>query len=401
MTNRKDSQPNSREADLPFKVGQKSSVSILVESQLISDFADLSGDSNPIHTDRSAAEAYGYHRPVAQGALTIAFLSRLIGTDLPGPGALWLEQSVKWHGLIYAGDRIELEAIVTHVSPGARVLNLAITAVNQRGETVMSGTSAVQVPQVVKAPVVASGRKSALVTGGSRGIGAAIARRLAAAGYDVAINCRRSKDEAETVVAALRQGDTRSGVYLADVSDPKEVAGMISAVEADFGRLDTIVHGASPPISIASAIEVGYAEVEALFRAYVGGALALATAAVPGMRERGFGRFVFLGTSLLFGLPPTGQAAYLAAKSALWGFVRSLAAELGPYGITANMVSPGALSTEFARHVSVRSKEIIARTSPMRRLGSVEDTANLVAFLVSEEASYINGVNIPLVGGPT
>jgi 3-oxoacyl-[acyl-carrier protein] reductase len=400
LTNRGDPGPDATGAGIPFEVGQKASVSVQINNELIARFADLSGDDNPVHTDQAAAESYGYHRPLAHGALTIAFLSRLIGTELPGHGALWLEQSVKWHTLVYAGDRIDLHATVTHVSSATRVLNLDITAVNQRGETVMSGTSTVQVPNVVKSPDVESGRRAALITGASRGIGAAIAGKLSQSGYDVAINCRRSKEEAEAVLASLQQGDAKAGVYVADVSDPKEVAEMVVEVEADFGRLDIVVHGASPAITLTPASDVAYADFEALVRAYVGGALALASASVPGMRERGFGRFVFLGTSYLLGPPPVGQLAYVAAKSALWGLVKSFAVEYGRYGITTNMVSPSVVSTEFARDVSVRSKELLARSSSMRRLASVEDAAGLVQYLASDEAGYINGTNVPLVGGP-
>ena len=128
--------------------------------------------------------------------------------------------------------------------------------------------------------------------------------------------------------------------------------------------------------------------------------MALVASASPGMAERKFGRFIFLGTAYTFGMPPGGLAPYVVAKGALWEFVKCAAAELGPAGITSNMVSPGMTVTDLTADVSARAKEVEARKSPMRRLATVEDTAGMVAFLASDAASYLNGVNLPLTGGP-
>jgi len=389
------------EAEFPFEVGQSSAVSLRVDAELVERFASLSGDYNPVHVDPAAANSYGYHRQVAHGALSIALLSRLIGMELPGPGALWLEQDVKWLAPVFVGDRIDLQATVAEVSLAARVLTLEVTATNQRGEPIMNGTCLVQVSAKVPAPRPnPPGRRLALVTGGTRGIGAAIVRRLAESGYNVAINGRYSVDAARAIAGEVSAGDVAAQTYAADVSDPDAVSAMISEVEADFGRVDVIVHGATPEAPVLPAAEIQYADIEPFLRTYVGGALALASSALPGMRQRGFGRLVFLGTSYLFGAPPAGLGAYVTAKSALAGLAKSLAVELGPYGITTNMVSPGVTTTDLTRGSSARTKELLARASPMRRMATVEDTANMVCFLASEEAGYLNGANISLTGGP-
>lgn len=385
----------------PFEVGQSSSASLTMDAETIDQFASLSGDHNPIHVDSLSASAYGYHKPVAHGALTIALLSRVIGMELPGPGALWLDQNVKWESPVFVGDRIELLATVSEASAAARVLTLDVKASNQHGETVMSGACTVQVANEIAMPKASlPGRKLALVTGGTRGLGEAIVRRFAAAGYDVAINGHYSLDAARTIADDVLGTGVEARVYPADVTDHGAVSSMISAVESDFGRLDVIVHGATPELASIPVVEMKYTDIEPFTRTYLGGALSLVGCAAPGMRERGFGRLIFLGTSSLFGAPPAGFGAYIAAKSALFGLVKSLAIELGPYGITSNMVSPGLTTTDLTRGTSARTKELLARTIPVRRMTTVEDAANLVCFLAGDDASYLNGVNIPLTGGP-
>jgi len=242
--------------------------------------------------------------------------------------------------------------------------------------------------------------KVALVTGGSRGIGAAIVRRLARAGYGIALNFRHDVKAAETVARECAETGAAVTPFAADVADPDAAAALARAVEARFGRLDVVVHGATSTLLDRPAVDLTYRDVEPFLRTYLGGALALVGAAAPGMQARGFGRLVFLGTGYLHGSPPPRMAAYLAAKHALWGLVRSLAVELGPHGITSNMVSPGLTITDLTAHVSLRAKEVEARTNPLRRLPSTEDTAELVCFLARPEAGYLNGVDVPLTGAP-
>ena len=383
-----------------FHVGQSATARVTVTAAVAAEFAALSGDSNPIHLDPAQARAFGHPQPVAHGAFLLAVVSRLIGTELPGPGAVWTGHSVEWHHPVYVGDEIVVEATVSRVAAGAELLMLDLKAENAEGRTVMTGQARVKVGERVGGKDGPAERaKVALVTGGSRGIGAAIVRRLALAGCDVAVNFKRDAKAAEALVRECA-GGSRVLSFAADVADPDAAAALARTVEERFGRLDVVVHGATPPVLESAADALTYAQVEPFLRTYLGGALSLVGAATPGMQARGFGRFVFLGTSYLFGSPPRRMAAYLTAKHALWGLVRSLAVELGPHGITSNMISPGMTVTDFTAHVPLRHKEVEARTNPMRRLPLGEDTAELVSFLAQPEAGYLNGLNLPLTGAP-
>lgn len=371
-----------------------------IDEALVGRFADLSGDHNPVHMNTQEAQAYGFPRRVAHGALSVALLSRLIGMRIPGPGALWLGHQIEWRSPVYVGDQLTMLVEVRHFSEAAAMLQLTFHGKNQRGEIVLEGEARVKVNAKLSGGAKMTGKTVALVTGGSRGIGAAIARRLAAQGCSVAVNYLRDETSAMRVIHDVENAGSQGMLVQGDVSTDGCAAKIIDSVCEVLGHPNVIIHGATPRLTSVRFPDVDCTDVEPFFRTYVTGGLQLLRRAAPGMMEQKFGRFIFLGTSALFGPPPSGYGAYLIAKSALWGLVRSAAQELGPSGITVNMVSPGLTITDLTGDLPSRVKEIEVRKIAARRLATVDDTAALVAFLPTPEAGYLNGVNIPLTGGP-
>jgi 3-oxoacyl-[acyl-carrier protein] reductase len=385
-----------------FVPGQLYTLRAQIDEAMVRRFADFSGDANPIHLEAAEAKAYGYSRQVAHGAILVAFISRAIGMEIPGPGAVWMRQSIEWLQPVYVGDEVAVTVRIRSVSAAASILTLETTATNQKGVLVMKGEATVKISKKMdsqNAPRPDS--PVALVTGGSRGIGAAIARELAAQGHRVAVCYHAAKTDAQALVQEIIGRGGQADAFAADVGIPKDVARLIEQVQAKWKRIDVVVHGASPtPPRGGKVQELSYSDIEPFLKTYIGGGVALAQGAVPEMTKNKFGRFIFLGTSALFGTPPAGMAAYLIAKEALWGLVKSMAVELGPAGITTNLISPGLTITDMTAEVPARVKEIEAGRSPMRRLASAEDTAALAAFLASPAAGYLNGAHLPLTGGP-
>lgn len=368
---------------------------------MIERFAEFSGDWNPIHTDLKEARAYGHPRQVAHGAILVALISRVIGTEVPGPGAVWMGQSVEWLSPVYVGDEIELTVEIESISKGTGILFLRMAAVNQQGTAVMTGEAKVKMTEKTpwsEAPATTD--RVALVTGGARGIGAEVARTLAASGMTVAINYRASHAGAKSVVSEIESTGGRALAFAGDIGDGDEAGRVIDSVFEAFGRIDVVVHGASPSVPPVRVLDLAYADIERYYKVYVGGALTLLARTVPRMTEQRFGRFIFMGTSFLFGVPPDGMAAYVAGKESLWGLVKALAGELGPKGITCNMVSPGVTVTDLTADLPARLKELHARKSPVRRLATTADSAAVIALLASEAGGYVNGVNMPVTGGP-
>ncbi|HLZ96673.1 MAG TPA: SDR family oxidoreductase [Steroidobacteraceae bacterium] len=240
--------------------------------------------------------------------------------------------------------------------------------------------------------------KSVVVTGGSRGIGLAIAKRFASDGFEVCIVAR----EREALTAAAAQIGTRTTIEAADVSSRADVERVTGAIAARYGRLDVLVNNAG----ILETVPVGtpLAEAEALFDRVVDvslkGAFLMSHALAPLLASPG-GRIVNMGSIVAqSGASVPGYTAYTPAKAGLHGLTLALARELGPQGITVNTVAPGMTAdTGQTIHWDETRTASIRAQIPLGRLGAVDDVANAVVWLASSEASYITGMTLPVNGG--
>jgi NAD(P)-dependent dehydrogenase (short-subunit alcohol dehydrogenase family) len=246
--------------------------------------------------------------------------------------------------------------------------------------------------------------KTALVTGASRNIGRAIALAFAAQGADLVLNTRVNGDELNAVAAECRNAGVRVHAALADIGDATAVEAMVRDATAALGPIDVLVCNAAirPHTSITETSVDDWHRVMAV---NLHSAFYLARAVVPAMKERGRGSIIALGgQSSITGRPNTSSVT--AAKSGLLGFIRALAAELGPLGIRANMVIPGFIDTErrYAewypewKERGPGSPEQL-KEIPLRRLGRPDDIADACVFLASDASSYVTGDTIRVMGG--
>jgi 3-oxoacyl-[acyl-carrier protein] reductase len=374
---------------------------VTLTPDLVESFAVLSGDRNPVHLVPEAAQEYGYSRPFAHGAILSAIVSKIIGMKVPGPGAVWMSQNMEWLRPVFIGETVRVEAEIEQASPGASLLMLKLRATNEAGQDVMQGGAKVKMAGKIAAVEESPKEtRAALVTGGSRGIGAAIARALGGAGCQVAVAYHSNRAAAEGLAADLIRAGVQAQSYACDLGAEGSGTRLVQEVQRDFGRLDVVAHAATQSLVTLPLTELSLADYRSYWRMQVEAAQELMHASAPAMIERRHGRFIFLGTSFLFGAPPVKMAAYVTAKQALWGLVRCMALELGPHQITANMISPGMTVTDLAAEVPQRIKEAEARRVPVRRLATPRDTAALAAFLASDDGAYITGQNLPVSGGP-
>jgi len=238
-----------------------------------------------------------------------------------------------------------------------------------------------------------------LVTGGSRGIGAAVVRRLAAQGSLVFLNYCRSREAAEQVREEVRRsGRGRVETIEADVSDPEAVRQMFQVAGSATGRLDVLVHGAAPPLVPRRLAKCDWrCDILPHLEVACAGFLHCIQAARPLLGTGS--RVVVLLTDALFHTPPVQMGPYLAAKGALWGLVRAAAKELLPQGIFVNAVSPGMTRTELLRHYPDRALEIIAQDHPLGRLAEPDEVAAAVVLLAGGGSRYTTGANLVVNGG--
>lgn len=237
----------------------------------------------------------------------------------------------------------------------------------------------------------------ALVTGSSRNIGRAIVLAFAAAGADVIVNARTSKDEAEAVAAEAWALGARAMVAIADVRDGEAVRAMIDAARAAFGPIDVLVNSAAP--RPAAAFEaMTETEWRGVLSVILDGAFLCTQAVIGDMAARGRGAIINIaGMTGQSGAPE--RAHVVTAKAGIIGFTKALAVEYAGRGITVNAVSPGLIETVRAGEVAADPVHRQGRVPPVGRLGSPQDVAALCCYLASDAARYVTGQTIGINGG--
>ena len=242
-------------------------------------------------------------------------------------------------------------------------------------------------------------RRLALVTGGSRGIGRAIALALGKNGCDVAVNYNASAEAAEALCGELSALGVRASAFRADVSDRTQVEALFKAVEAGMGPVEILVNNAG--ITRDNLLmRMKPEEWDAVLAANLSSAFYCTKEAIRGMAKARWGRIVSIA-SVVGLVGNAGQANYSASKAGLIGFSRSVAREYATRGVTVNVVAPGFIGTDMTGVLKEQVKEAILGQIPLGRMGSPEDVARAVAFFASEESSYVTGQVLAVDGGMT
>lgn len=241
-----------------------------------------------------------------------------------------------------------------------------------------------------------SNNKTALVTGGAKGIGAAICRRLAKDGYNIAINYNTSEKEAQLLKTEL-QSVTQAEIFKADVSDSQQVNEMFDAVCSVFGSVDVLVNNAG------IAQQILFTDItdecwNKMLSSNLSSAFYCSRAALKGMISRKCGAIVNIA-SMWGEVGASLEVHYSASKAGLIGLTKALAKEVGPSGITVNSISPGVINTDMMSGFSQDDVDALCEETPLCRVGEAAEVADAVAFLVSDNARFITGQNISVNGG--
>ncbi|MFZ2446402.1 MAG: SDR family NAD(P)-dependent oxidoreductase [Syntrophobacteraceae bacterium] len=239
--------------------------------------------------------------------------------------------------------------------------------------------------------------KTALVTGGARGIGEAVSRTLASAGATVLVNFNRSGDQAVKLREELRSRGNGCELFQADISDPAQVESLFRRIGQEYGGLDILVNNAGITRDTL-LLTMKLSDWESVQQVNLRGAFLTTRMAAEFMVPRHGGKIINIA-SVAANAGGRGQTNYAASKGGLVAFTRACAVELAPKGILVNAVLPGVIETQMSSRMRKRAGDILLGRIPLQRFGSAQDVADLVLFLASDKSDYLTGQAISLDGG--
>jgi len=385
-----------------LKVGDCRQLTRTITEADIRKFVELTGDDNPLHLDPQFAHQTAFKDIVVHGMLGASFISTVIGTKLPGPGALWVNQTLDFLLPVRLGDELTVMCTVLKKHDRDRLLELETRIVNQHQQTVLQGQGKVKMLVEHAASATRPAHKPsrvAVVTGGAGGIGEAICRRLAHDGYSVVLNYQGSRDRAQRIVEELGNAGGRALAVQADVSTAQGVEHLLRQAQRQFGPVGVLVNNASPRIHPKALAETDWADIQRHIDVQVKGAFLLSKLCAAEMATQGAGRIVNITSQVTEGTPSLHWTGYAVAKAALAMLSKNLAVELGPRGVTVNCVAPGMTETSLIGDIAEKQQMMIARQTPLRRLAQPDDVAAAVAYLVSDDARHITGHTLDVNGG--
>jgi len=240
----------------------------------------------------------------------------------------------------------------------------------------------------------------ALVTGSSRGIGAACAELLANNGAAVGVNYSRNQEAGQGVVDRIQSAGGKACLIQGDARNQDQVREMVATVADTLGPIDILVNNANISFPIKPFMEFTWEEMEGKLTGEMKASFFSCQAVVPGMIEKGYGRIINISSGLSINAGH-GFVAHSTAKNGLNAFTRALALELGPMGITVNTVSPGLTETDATSFLAKEAKEGAAAHTPLKRIGLPDDIAGAVLFFASEFSGFLTGTYVPVDGGST
>lgn len=385
-----------------FKCGDRAELVHIITADDVEKFVNLTGDDNRLHVDSVYASHTTFKKPVVHGMLGASFISTVLGTQLPGDGALWFSQNLEFILPVRIGDRITVTAQIIAKFEREKILELQTDIFNQNQQKVTTGIAKVKIVDQTSSAIVdepSIKRKVALVIGASGGIGSSVAMRLAEDGFDVALHCFNNLNTIKTIEKRITAIGRKCHVYSANITEEVEVEKMIAAVVRHFETITVLVNCATVKVANIKFRFLDWKEVQSHFNVNIKGAFNLARHILPIMQNLKYGKIINFTTQYIDGTPPVELLAYVTAKSALSGFTKSLAVEYAPFGITINMISPGMTDTELIADIPEKSRLMTAAKTPLRRLAMPNDIAGAVSYLASESANFITGETIRINGG--
>lgn len=404
-----------------YYIGQSVELKHKITTKDLEQFAKLTGDYNPLHMDDEYARQQLFGKRICHGMLTAAFISTVIGEKLPGHGALWYEQTLRFIFPVYVGETLHIIATVKHIAYTQNVLILKTEILNQDKQLVLSGEASVKLLQDGQNPFLVelyqppppqntahkinppSNRKienrAIIITGATGGIGSQTAKLLAKKAYPLILQYHTNENRAMALAQEIESLGSIAIPVKANLANDHETQNIIKLANTRIGGIFGIIHTAAPLIEMKSLIDMHWTDFQKQLDIQVKGAFNLINAALPIMTATEGGSIVNVISTVTHNIPPEKWAAYTLAKTALLSLTRAFANELGPKGIRVNAVSPGMTATEMIAKLPERTKLVAKMQSPLRKIADASEIAEVIDFLMGHSARHITGENIQVCGG--
>ncbi len=384
-----------------IELGKKFELHHKITQSDVDTFAQLTGDFNPLHVDQKFAQKTNFKKPVVHGMLSASFISTMVGMLIPGPGALWSSQTLEFLKPVFIGDTISVIAEVKQKSPATKSIKLDIIIINQFHHTVISGVAVVKLLELEKEKNMSlqnSAKKNIVITGAAKGIGAAIAKKMAP-DFNLVLLYKSSSEQAHQLQKELSENGHEAICIETDLNRPEQICESLKLAREKFGPLTGLIHCAAP-VPIPNLLQnLEWNEYENQLSTQVKSAFIMTKFLLNDMIEHKWGSLVFIGSIYAEGACPVQQSPYVVSKAALSAMARSFAVELGPHNIRVNLVSPGMTETDMIAAIPEKTKMLAKIQTPLRKLATPDDVAATVHFLMSESAGHITGENIKVCGG--
>lgn len=384
-----------------INIGDRKEIKHLITRDDVEKFVQLTGDDNKLHIDEAYASTTSFKRPVVHGMLSASFISTIIGTKIPGDGALWYKQSLEFFLPVREGDEISIVAEVIGKMEHLNSIELSTDIYNQNRQKVIGGTAQVKIIEEIdkiEQSFEIKPAKTALVLGATGGIGKATSVKLASNGYDLILQYNNNENKAVDLKNELEKYGVKVYILKADLLNDADYNEVFEFVQRRFNRLSVFVNAATVPLSNVKFDQLEWRDFENQINSNLKSNFLLIQKIYPLMSAQSYGKIVLIATQAIE-QPNTEWLHYISAKSALHGFMKATALEVSRYGIRINMVSPGMTDTELVANIPNKIRLLNAAKTPLKRIATPEDIANAIYFLASEESDFLTGETIRVNGG--
>lgn len=385
-----------------INIGDKAEITHKITAEDVSKFVDLTGDDNKLHIDEKYASKTSFKLPVVHGMLGASFISTIIGTKLPGDGALWYSQSIEFLLPVRVGDVITIKAVVIKKIEKTQSIELSTDIFNQHHQKVTSGISKVKVVEMIEPNTMIEEEtvktKVALIIGGTGGIGKASCIQLAHDGFNIAVHYHANKALAEEIKSEIERIGRKAIIVNADVKDVIQVDEMMKFVIRKLDTITVVANCSTPNLPNIKFNDIDWEIIQEQLDVNIKGSFNVLKAILPIMEENKYGKIINISTQAIE-KPNADWLHYITAKSALHGFTKALAFELAPKGIRLNLISPGMTDTELISNIPEKVKLLTAAQTPLRRIATPNDIAGAISFLASNKSDFITGETIRVNGG--